>query len=275
MNDALSVSIVMPSLNEENNVQNAIKDTLQAFDDLGIDGEIIVINDGSTDGTGGVVEEAMIDSSRVRLINHKTPMGIGTSFRDGVQNAKGDIVTMLPGDNENDPWETLRYWKLLEHVDIVIPFVYNREVRSLFRNALSYLYRFIINTSFLVNFNYTNGTVLYRKPVLDELNGISTGFFFQTDILIRSVKKGYLFAEVPYRLNMRSAGKSKAVSFPSLMKVSGGYLKLIKDIYFRKNNAMDQRYAAGTLTAARTSTNEKLYLRTQASAKNAAESISE
>lgn len=264
MKDGLNVSIIMPSLNEENNVLPAIEDTLRAFDDLGINGEIIVINDGSTDRTRSIVEKVMSEQRRVRLINHDTPQGIGASFWDGILNAKGDIVTMLPGDNENDPWETLRYWKLLEHVDIVIPFVYNKEVRSLFRNALSLTYRFIINTTFLVYFNYTNGTILYRNSVLKELNGISSGFFFQTDILIRSVKKGYLFAEVPYRLNMRNTGKSKAVSFPSLMKVVRGYLKLVKDIHFTKNNAQDRPFAEGTLTAARTSTNEKLYLSDQA-----------
>lgn len=261
MKAALTVSIVMPSLNEENNVLSAIKDTLQSFDDFGIDGEIIVINDGSTDNTRSLVEKVILNQRRVRLINHDTPQGIGASFWDGVRNAKGDVVTMFPGDNENDPWETLRYFRLLDHVDIVIPFVYNREVRSVFRNALSYLYRFIVNTSFLVNFNYTNGTILYRRSVLNELNSMSTGFFFQTDILIRAVKKGYLFAEVPYRLNLRSSGKSKAVSFPSLMQVSKGYLKLVKDIYFNKSNNVKSGFAAGSLTAERTNNDDMLHIR--------------
>lgn len=262
MINKLGVSIIMPSLNEEDNVLAAITDTLQAVEDFEINGEIIVINDGSTDRTEGLVKEVMLRDPRVRLINHSTPQGIGASFWDGVKHAGGEIVTMLPGDNENDPWETLQYYKLLEHVDIVIPFVFNREVRSLFRNALSYLYRFIINTTFLVNFNYTNGTILYRKSILDELPVGSTGFFFQTDILIRSVKRGYLFAEVPYRLNMRKTGKSKAVSFPSLMKVTNGYLNLLKDIYFRNKNARSKPYAKGSLTAERTG-NESGHMRTQ------------
>jgi glycosyltransferase involved in cell wall biosynthesis len=249
--DKLGVSIIMPSLNEEDNIRDAITDTLQSFHDLGINGEIIVINDGSTDRTRAIVEEAMAKDSRIRLINHDTPKGIGASFWEGVRNARGDIVTMLPGDNENDPWETLRYHRLLEHVDIVIPFVYNKEVRSLFRNALSFVYRFIINTTFLVYFNYTNGTILYRKSLLDELNVTSTGFFFQTDILIRTVKKGYLFAEVPYRLHMRNHGKSKAVTFPSLMRVIKGYLKLVKDIYFSKQDKIPRKFAAGSLTEKR------------------------
>lgn len=249
--EPLRISIVMPSLNEENNILSAIKDTLQAFDDFNINGEIIVINDGSTDGTRRIVEEAMSSNRRIRLINHDTPLGIGASFWDGVRNAKGEVVSMFPGDNENDPWETLQYYMLLEHVDIIIPFVFNRQVRSIFRNTLSFLYRFIINSTFLVNFNYTNGTILYRKSVLDELNVTSKGFFFQTDILIRSVKKGYLFAEVPYRLNMRSSGKSKAVSFPSLMKVITGYFNLIKDIYFSNKNKSDGKFAEGSSTARR------------------------
>ncbi|MEW6599723.1 MAG: glycosyltransferase family 2 protein [Nitrospirota bacterium] len=254
--DKLGVSIIMPSLNEEQNVRAAITDTLRAMDEFEIDGEIVVINDGSTDRTGAIVKEAMAKDSRIRLISHDKPEGIGASFWDGVRNAKGDIVTMIPGDNENDPWETLQYYRLLEHVDMVIPFVFNREVRSLFRNALSYVYRFIINTTFLVNFNYTNGTILYRKSILDELTVSSTGFFFQTDILIRSAKRGYLFAEVPYRLNMRSSGKSKAVSFPSLMKVMNGYLTLVKDIYFSKKDAVPRKFAEGSLTEKRHSTRE-------------------
>jgi len=143
---------------------------------------------------------------------------------------------MMPGDNENDPREIMRYYKLLEHVDIVIPFVFNKQVRSLFRNALSFMYRFIINSTFLVYFNYTNGTILYRKSILDELDYRSRGFFFQTDILIRTVKKGYLFAEVPYSLGARNHGVSKAVSFPSLLQVIKGYLRLTKDIYSKNGN---------------------------------------
>ncbi len=249
--DRVGVSIVMPSLNEEKNIQNAITDTLKSFEDFEIRGEVIVINDGSTDRTEAIVKEEMAKDERIRLIHHDSPRGIGASFWEGVREAKGDIVTMLPGDNENDPWETLQYYRLLDHVDIVIPFVYNKEVRSIFRNSLSFIYRFIINTTFLVYFNYTNGTILYRKSILDELNIRSTGFFFQTEILIRIVKKGYLFAEVPYRLHMRNYGKSKAVTFPSLMRVVKGYLNLVKDIYFSKKDPVPRKFAEGSLTEKR------------------------
>ena len=244
------ISIIMPALNEEANIVPAIRNVLAAFDDLGINGEIVVVNDGSTDHTGLLIHEETQRDPRVHVLTHATPCGIGAAFWDGVGAARGEIVCMLPGDNENDPWEILRYHKLLEHVDILIPFVFNKEARSLYRNGLSYVYRFIINTTFLVNFNYTNGTVMYRKKILEELDFHSTGFFYQTDILVRTVKRGYLFAEVPYRLDVRPHGLSKAVTFPSLMRVMKGYLRLVKDIHFSAPK-LQNGFAAESLTAAR------------------------
>jgi glycosyltransferase involved in cell wall biosynthesis len=249
--EKLTLSFIMTALNEEENVRAAINDSLKAMDDYGIGGEVMVVNDGSTDRTEEIVDEMMQRDARVRTLRHETPQGVGASFWDGVDEAAGDVVCWIPGDNENDPWEILRYFDLLGHVDIVIPFVFNKHVRSLFRNVLSFIYRFIINTTFVVYFNYTNGTVLYRKAILKELEYRSRGFFFQTDILVRVARRGYLFAEIPYRLGMRSTGASKAVSFPSLMKVARGYLRLVKDIYFSKEGKLPRKFDEGSLTARR------------------------
>jgi len=252
----VKLSIIMPALNEERNIKETITDTLKTLDDLRVAGEVIVVDGGSSDKTVQTVKETQKMDHRIRLVNYDTSQGIGASFWVGVDNAHGDFVCMIPGDHENDPWEILRYYELLDHVDMIVPFVFNKEVRSLFRNLLSLIYRFIINTTFLVYFNYTNGTVLYRKSILTELDYRSTGFFFQTDILIRSVKKGYLFAEVPYRLDVRKDGVSSAVTFPSLMQVITGYLRLANGIYYKSKGAIKRKYAADSLTAQRRNKSE-------------------
>lgn len=251
MGENCELTVVVPALNEEKNVIPALRNILQAVDDFGISSDIIVINDGSWDKTEELVKNFMHTDKRVRLINHSSPQGIGASFWEGADNARGKTIVLLAGDNENDPWEIFRYFGLLEHVDIVIPFVINREVRSKFRNTLSSIYRFIINNTFNVNFNYTNGTVLYRKSILMELDFRSFGFFFQTDILVRIVKRGYLFAEVPYRLGLRKSGISRAVSFPSLLKVVEGYLRLVRDFYFAKNIKKNEVFSSDSSTATR------------------------
>lgn len=254
MNDTMTpkvdLSVIMPSLNEERNIAEAMAACLRAFGEFHISGEIIVVNDGSDDATGRIIEEWRKKEPRIKMITHERPRGIGASFWDGVDAASGYSVVMLPGDNENDPREIFQYHGILKHVDIIIPFVYNKEVRSLFRNGLSYLYRFIVNTTFHVYFNYTNGTNLYRRSVLSELKYRSSSFFFQTDILIRLAKEGYLFAEVPCRLQTRKGGVSRASSFPSFVQVVRGYVRLVKDIYWSKDHAA-LNYSSDSATKAR------------------------
>lgn len=233
--DKISISVVMPALNEEASIRDAISSTLRAFKDLSLEGEIIVVNDGSTDKTREIVENLMQQySDSIRLLNHASSMGMGKSFWDGAFCANKQAVTLLPGDNENNPQEILRYTDLLNNVDMVVPFVVNRNVRALSRNILSRLFSFIINLTFCTSFKYTNGTIIYRRSILHDIACKSPGFFFQAETLIKAAKLGYLFAEVPYYLSMRSAGVSKAVSLGSLCKVMGGYLGLVKDIYFSK-----------------------------------------
>ena len=242
MSNEFALSVVMPALNEEDNVISAIERTLSAFDHLGIDAEIVVVNDGSTDNTGNLVEKRGEQEARVRMIVHKTPQGIGASFWDGVNVARGGVVTMFPGDDENEPVEALRYFHLFENVDIVVPFISNKGVRSKGRERLSSLFTAIVNLTFRTRLNYTNGTVLYRRAFLGDLELKSKGFFYQTELLIKAIKRGYLFAEVPNLLRRRSSGVSKAVSFKSLYAVVKGYLQLVMDVYFRGTGLSGQRH---------------------------------
>jgi dolichol-phosphate mannosyltransferase len=224
----------MPSLNEEKNIENAINSTLSAFDEFNIDGEIIVINDGSTDKTQEIVEKMKTDNLKIQIINHDKPFGIGYSFFDGVKKSIADVVVMFPGDNENDPYDALSFFYLMNNVDIIVPFIHNNEVRHRFRRLISSIYRFIINMSFGVNLNYTNGTVFYRRKILDNVTLKSNGFFYQAELLIKLIRKGYLFAEVPNFLSIRNTGKSKATTLKSLIKVIINYLKLIVEIHIKR-----------------------------------------
>lgn len=245
------ISVIMPALNEETAVQDAVTGCLNAFGKQGLDGEVVVINDGSTDMTPVIVRSIMVSDGRVKLVEHTRPMGIGASFWDGVKAADGACVTMIPGDNENDPNEILRYTRLIDHVDAVVPYVVNKEVRPFFRNLVSGLFTRIINCTFGTAFRYTNGTVIYRRSVLGTIECKNNGFFYQAETLVKVARRGYLYAEVPYFLSRRTGGVSKAISFSSLKKVIGGYCSLVGDIYFSgryssKNSIPDKNSARTT-----------------------------
>lgn len=229
-----TLSVVMPCLNEEANVAAAIDETLRAFDHYHIDGTILVVNDGSSDGTAEVISGWVKRDSRVILISHDKPQGVGASFWDGVKVAKGDFVMLMPGDNENDPLDALCYYDLTRSVDIIVPFIMNVEMRSLARRFISSAYRLIINVSFGMNLNYTNGTVIYNRHLLDGIELKTTGFLYQSELLIKLIRTGYFYAETPHLLAVRGSGKSKALSLRSLANVMGGYLRLVWDIHFTR-----------------------------------------
>jgi glycosyltransferase involved in cell wall biosynthesis len=226
-----SLTVVMPCLDEENNVTAAVQATLKAMDRRAIKGELIIVNDGSTDRTREILEALSAQDNRIRVFNHDRPNGIGASFLHGVREARGEFVTMFPGDNENDADDALTYFYLSLDVDIIVPFIHNVEVRSRWRRLLSSIYRFIVNMTFGTNLNYTNGTVIYNTEVLRDVIVNSKGFFYQAELLIKLVRAGYLYAEAPHFLATRPFGTTKALTLRSLGDVIRSYLGLIWDIH--------------------------------------------
>jgi dolichol-phosphate mannosyltransferase len=217
--DACDISIIVPALNEEENIASVINSCLRAIAESGLTGEIIAVDDGSRDSTAGIIKGFLGRGDPVGMISHARPQGVGACFWDGVSRASGRAVVFIPGDGENDPREILRYYARLKDVDMVIPYALNKHARTRRRQILSRVFRYAVNALFAIRLNYTNGTVLYRKAVLEEAKNRETGFFFQADILIRLLKKRHSFAEVPYRIGFRKKGKSKLASFQALLQV--------------------------------------------------------
>ncbi len=249
MDGEYTVSVIMPALNEEDSLVGAVEDVIGSFSRLNVQGEVIIVNDGSTDDTPRIARGLADRYPFISVIDHRTPMGIGASFWDGVRKAQGEIVVMLPGDGENDAYEILRYLPLMNDVDIVVPFVYNQTVRSWSRRLISRTYRTIINVSFGMLLNYMNGTVMYRRCVLQDVELRARGFFYQTELLVKCIRRGYLYAEVPYGLKRRDRGTSKAMTLKALSEVIKGYLSTVAEVYF--NGGTDGGIAEGSVTASR------------------------
>jgi len=227
------LTVIVPALNEEGAILNAINSILTSFKEFDIRGECLVIDDGSTDQTAAKVRAVMEKDPRVRMLGHATPQSLGGSFWAGVDAAQGDILVLIPGDNETNARDVLRYVFLIRHVDMVITYIYNKENRPFFRKMISALFRSIVNMTFRTDFKYTNGSVIYRKSILKDLPARDQSFFFQADLLIRLVKKGYLYAECPFKIDSRQVGRSKAISLSSLNKIVKSYFRLIQNHYLR------------------------------------------
>ena len=229
------LSIIVPCLNEEKNITNVVNNIIRETSLKKIDIEIIIIDDDSKDNTYKISRKLAEINKNVKVVKHKRNMGLGAAFLTGVKNSKGKSLVMIPGDGESSISDLLNGLYLMEDVDIIIPYVYNKINRSQLRRSISYLYTSIINFTFNTRLNYTNGTVIYKSSTINKIENISTGFFFQTELLLRLIKSGYLYCEIPVFLKKRSTGVSKAISVKSFLNILVSYIKAIIGIYITKS----------------------------------------
>jgi glycosyltransferase involved in cell wall biosynthesis len=236
--EKINLSIIIPCLNEERNIYSLLFKTFEKLEKENLKFEIIVINDGSSDNT--LIEAKKFVDPRLFIISNEKNLGFGGSFWVGIKAAKGSFVTMIPGDGQILIDDIADMFWLTNHVDMIVPFIVNRSIRSLKRRLISRLYNSVINLSFGLTLNYTNGNVIYRSSILKSMKPFSKSFFFQTEILVAIIKSKYLYAEVPVKLNAKDAESSGALKLKSICKVIFDYFRLLYCFLFRKKNILLQ-----------------------------------
>ena len=114
------LSIVLPAYNEEDNIVRAISKVDEAISSLGFTYEIIVVNDGSNDGTVKRALEYAQNNNHVRVIGYPRNMGKGYAIKTGFMKAKGHAVIFLDSDLDIKPVRVKQYIQALDYGDIVI-----------------------------------------------------------------------------------------------------------------------------------------------------------
>lgn len=216
-----TISIIIPCLNEEGNVRAtvcSIKEALSsacAFADY----EILIINDGSTDSTGAVIDSIAAGDRRVKAVHNGRNMGFGYSYTEGVRRASMDYIVMVPGDNEI-PTEALeRIFSRVGRADVMIPYTANTEVRKPARRALSRLFVLGMNILFGLDLRYYNGTCVIRSALLKKIPVKTWGFAYMATILVRLIRSGAVFTEIGVDIRQRQTGTSKALRPASVLNV--------------------------------------------------------
>jgi len=182
--------------------------------------EVLVIDDGSPDGTAQLVKSMMNGEQRLHLIERSKKMGLGTAYVTGfkfaIQNLY-DFVFEMDSDFSHSPNEIPNFLKKIEECDLVIGSRYTNGVRVLNwpiqRLFLSYFAN--VYTRFVTGLplhDATGGFKCYRRKVLEsiDLEKIkSNGYAFQIEMSYKAWKKGFRLAEIPIVLLDRTSGISK------------------------------------------------------------------
>jgi dolichol-phosphate mannosyltransferase len=118
---SLEFSVVIPAFNESESIPALLEEMLPILFEQAVPFEVLVVDDGSTDGTSARVREIAKRAPAVRALRHKTRLGKTAALRTGVLNARGKWIAILDADGQNDPRDVRRLWGLATEQEVEEP----------------------------------------------------------------------------------------------------------------------------------------------------------
>ena len=206
--ESILVSAVIPCLDEERTVGTCVGNALESFKALGVAGEVVVVDNGSTDGT------ARIASERGARVIREPVKGYGAALRTGIESAKGRIIVMGDGDDSYD-WAAIGPFvkKIEEGYDLVIG---NRFKGGIQPGAMPPLHRYlgnpVLSAITRLAFGVKVGDVhcgmrAFTKEAFARLRMGTPGMEFATEMVANAAHQGLRITEVPTRLYPDKRGR--------------------------------------------------------------------
>jgi dolichol-phosphate mannosyltransferase len=214
--DGLTLSVVIPARDEEGGIAGTVRSLAAALGREGIDYEVLVIDDASTDGTPKVVARLAEEDPGVRCLRSPYPNGFGFAVRAGLEGFRGDAVAIVMADGSDDPEDLVAYHRLLEagydcafgsrfmtgaqisdypRVKLVVNRAVNLFIRLLFAHGYN---------------DTTNAFKAYRREVIETVQPLlSQHFNLTVELPLKAVVRGHSYAIVPIRWRGRVQGSSK------------------------------------------------------------------
>ena len=228
------VSIFVPAYNEVANLEGALRDIVGATEGTLVDYEVIVVDDGSTDGTGEVAERLAEENDHIRVVHQPRNLGIAAAYERALDEAKLEYFSFLPGDGEITPESIRGIFAAVGTADIVTPYHGNSRARQLHRRILTWTSTRVVNVLFGLRMRYYQGPCIYPTPLARTLPKTAGQFYFLTEMLVHAARAGYSYVHVPLTHQDRSHGRSKAVSVRNVLRALRAIAMLWWAIHVRK-----------------------------------------
>jgi glycosyltransferase involved in cell wall biosynthesis len=203
----VTLSIVLPAHNEEDNIRSAVEKARTVATRLVEDYEIIVVNDGSKDRTADIVNEMHATDPRVRLVTHEVNKGYGEALRTGFESAKLDLVFFTDADNQFDLDEIEQFLHHIETVDVVCGYRIERQ-DPLIRRFFAKGWNILVRALFYVPVRDIDCAFkLFRRSVFDRIDLESIGAMVNTELMVKVARSGASVVELGVTHLPRTAGR--------------------------------------------------------------------
>ena len=231
------ISVIIPARNEAQSIGPTIDGIRDAFREHQLEFEIIIVNDGSTDGTGKVVKYIADKDSHVRIIRNEEPYGFGYAIRKGLDNFRGDMVIIAMADASDDPQDMIRYVEQVEAgADCCFGSRWNKEVKvkdyPFIKYALNRIVNGFINVLFNLGYNdVTNAFKCYSREAIEGIKPIvSRHFNITVELPLKAIIRGYTYKVIPTQWYQRKKGISKL----KIQEMGSRYLYVIIHVFLER-----------------------------------------
>ena len=206
------VSIFVPAYNEAAHLEGAIRDIMTAAESTLEDYEIVLVDDGSTDGTAELADRLARQHPKVVVVHHPRNQGIAAGYVHALERARFEYFGFLPGDREISPASIKSILAAVGSADVVVPYHGNPAARKRHRRVLTWTSTTLVNGLFGLRMRYFQGPCVYPTSLARALPKTAGHFYFLTQMLVHAMRAGYGHVHVGLTHQERVHGRSKAVS---------------------------------------------------------------
>ncbi len=225
----MELSVIIPAYNESRTIEQAIKKIVSVILPAGINKDIILINDGSTDSTIEILSK-YAGNPEIRIFNRNITMGKGSAVRLGIEKSRGDIILIQDADLEYSPED---YPGLIE------PIIQNRTAivygsrfkgniknMTLVNRIANLLSNLTLNFFFKTQITDVNTCYkVFKKDALRGLEIVSGGFQFDTEITAKFLKRNYKIIEVPINYSARLKSEGRKMNWLKAIEMYFGLIR--------------------------------------------------
>jgi len=227
MTDKFNISVFFPAYNEEANIKKTVLEAVCVLKKVANKWEIIVVDDGSKDKTGEIVDKLAEKEKRIKLINHRKNRGYGAALKTGLYTCRHSLICYTDSDGQFNFREVTDFLKKINGVDLVIGYRKKR-TDKLYRRILAKILWLADWGLFGLNVKDVDcGFKVLKKEVVERIGKLKTeSAITETELVARAKRAGFKIAEVPVEHSVRSKGEQTGGKFKIIFKaaVEGFYL---------------------------------------------------
>jgi glycosyltransferase involved in cell wall biosynthesis len=234
---ATGLSIFFPAYNDSGTIASLVITALRTARTLTPDHEVIVVNDGSADGTAEILDELASLYPQVRIVHHETNRGYGGALRSGFATATRELVFYTDGDAQYDPAEMAALWRRFDpDVDLVNGYKISRS-DPLHRIIIGRLYHHTVTLLFGLKVRDVDCDFrMMRRSIFDTVHLEKNSGVICLEMMKKITDAGFRIAEVPVHHYHRAYGKSQFFNFKRLFRTAIDVFKLWYALVIRREH---------------------------------------